>query len=82
MAPTGKYSSLDKAIRESLWSEPDQWIAGDNNRFLCHADGLDLILPIATGRWTVGKPLGYIRLSWYTHFTINAMLHGHRLQRA
>lgn len=40
-----------------------------------HEDGLELIKPVVRNRWVASRPLGYIKLSWYTHFVINAMIH-------
>jgi len=75
LSAIGHYKSLDKAIRESLWLEPERWAVGDHGRFILHEDGLELVKPIVTNRWTVARPIGYVRLSWYTHFVLNAMVH-------
>lgn len=81
MTTYGDFSSLDKAIRHALWSDPEAWTIGDYDRSLTHLDGLRLIKPVTTNRWSMIRPIGYIKLSWWTHFTINAMVHGERLIR-
>jgi len=81
MAAIGHFRSLDKAIRHSLWQEPSKWLIDNNGRFIIHDDGMELVKPVVTNRWVMSRPLGYIRLSWMTHYTINAMIHGHRLNQ-
>jgi hypothetical protein len=75
VAAIGNYKSLDKAIRESLWNEPEKWLVESTGLFLMHEDGLELVKPVVCNRWVVSRPLGYIRVSWYTHLVINAMIH-------
>lgn len=81
MAAVGQFKNLNQAIIWSLWNEPNKWIVGDFDRFLLHADGVELVKPVVTNRWVMSQPIGYIRLSWWTQFHINAMVHGGRLTR-
>ena len=74
MSTIGRFRSLDKAVRDSLWHEPHAWTIIGDGRVLVHDDGLELIKPVLTNRWTASKPLGYIRLSWWTHFVLNAKI--------
>jgi hypothetical protein len=82
MAAIGHFRSLDKAIRHSLWNEPEKWLIDEHLRFVVHEDGMELVKPVVTNRWAMSRPLGYIRLQWKTHFILNAMVHGHKLNQS
>lgn len=81
MAAIGHFKSIDKAIRHSLWEEPEAWEIGDFNRFMKHRDGLELVKPMTHDHWTITKPIGYVKLGWWTNLTINLMVHGGRIFR-
>ena len=81
MPAIGHFKSLNSTIRYSLWNHPEQWSVEEFGQFITHDDGLRLVKPLTTGRWTVTKPIGYIQLNWWTSFTINAMVHGDRINR-
>lgn len=81
MAAIGHFKSIDKAIRHSLWEEPEKWTIGDFDRFLSHEDGLSLVKPITHNVWTISNPIGYVRLNRWTNMTINLMVHGGRIFR-
>lgn len=81
MAKIGVFKSMDHAIRYSLLEEPETWCSGDFGRFLFHDDGLRLVKPVITNRWTITEPLGYVKLSWWTNRIINSILQGEKVKR-